>query len=127
MPDTIDEQSEGTDLNKGYIQDRHQVDVAVWALMLRGKVGCEKLKSQILESLILAELAELTLKVYKLFLIVYYKLGSWESEKEIIRSSLGAVPQKSMLMNRLQRKEACISPAAPILGIHKGHSECHRL
>lgn len=90
----------------------------------KGRLWDEKLESQILESLILAEL---TLKVYKLFLIVYYKLESWESEKEIILSSLGAAPQKSMLMNRLQCKEVCISPAAPILGIHKGHSECHRV
>lgn len=47
MPATIDEQSEGTALNKGYIQDRHPVVVAAWALMLHRKVGYEMRSSNL--------------------------------------------------------------------------------
>lgn len=52
MPATMDLQSKGTALNKCYMQDRHQVGVAVCALMLHGKVGYE----EFLESLIVPEL-----------------------------------------------------------------------
>lgn len=52
MPATMDLQSKGTALNKCYIEDRHQVGVAVCALMLHRKVGYE----EFLESLVVPEL-----------------------------------------------------------------------
>lgn len=48
----MDLQSKGTALNKCYIEDRHQVGVAVCALMLHRKVGYE----EFLESLVVPEL-----------------------------------------------------------------------